>query len=286
MDVQRSQRVRNFPSTLIVALRRFCFDVTKGEYSKITSELSFPPVMDFSAIADDHAVGDPRYELTGIVAHSGTVDGGHYVAYRRLGARGWVLVDDDRVENVTWSQVAKDTFGGPFGKRCAYVLVFGRRNVGEVEEPPCAAFESARSAVLEANVLARRRQCFFSNDVCSLVGRLADGLESGDLLWPYCLRGFAYSTAISTGADLLERAYLIQTWTIVRDFTAMIAPLCCPQSVAALEWCAKSVGVAMLASPEDATELGKMLISALTRMHVCAFQLLLEVARAADFPAA
>ncbi|XP_015604833.1 ubiquitin carboxyl-terminal hydrolase 16 [Cephus cinctus] len=79
------------PAVLILHLKRF--QAQRVGFRKVTKTVSFPTVLDLSPVCKDHK--KPRlYSLYGIVEHSGTLHGGHYVAYVK--ARQPLSPDDPR----------------------------------------------------------------------------------------------------------------------------------------------------------------------------------------------
>lgn len=48
-----------------------------------------------------------RYKLYGLVAHSGSLLGGHYVSYIRNNSDSWFYCSDSHTRSVSWDQVRK-----------------------------------------------------------------------------------------------------------------------------------------------------------------------------------
>jgi len=82
-----------------------------GLYGKINRRVRFPQRFDFSPFLhsrNDWADTNHTYSLYGIVVHrdvNRSTFFGHYVAYVRDKTSQWYLLDDTRVEQVTWSSV-------------------------------------------------------------------------------------------------------------------------------------------------------------------------------------
>jgi hypothetical protein len=105
------------PGTLLFHLKRFLVN-EKQECYKIDKDLplGFDPKepLDLSAYVESNRKDLARYELTSVLAHSGTYEGGHYVTYVK-GPRKWVCLNDSSAKALNTEEV-------PFQK--AYVLGF------------------------------------------------------------------------------------------------------------------------------------------------------------------
>lgn len=70
--------ISKVPAVLILHLKRF--QAQRVDFRKVTRHVSFPILLDLAPICKNHR--KPRmYALYGVVEHSGTIHGGHYVAY-------------------------------------------------------------------------------------------------------------------------------------------------------------------------------------------------------------
>lgn len=73
--------ISKVPAVLILHLKRF--QAQRIDFRKVTRHVSFPPLLDLAPICKKHK--KPRiYALYGVVEHSGTIHGGHYVAYVKV----------------------------------------------------------------------------------------------------------------------------------------------------------------------------------------------------------
>lgn len=69
------------PAVLILHLKRF--QVQRVVFRKVTKHVAFPTLLDLAPVC--RGWGGPRlYSLYGVVEHSGTLHGGHYVAYVKV----------------------------------------------------------------------------------------------------------------------------------------------------------------------------------------------------------
>ncbi|CAI5932747.1 unnamed protein product [Closterium sp. NIES-65] len=84
-EARKRYRVSREPAVLVVHLKRFRHD-NRGRLSKISGHVAFGEWLDLSPFVDPLPPQSHRYRLCGVVEHSGTMRGGHYVAFVR---RGW-----------------------------------------------------------------------------------------------------------------------------------------------------------------------------------------------------
>lgn len=80
-DSTKQYLISRVPAVLILHLKRF--QVQKFSFRKVGKHVSFPMLLDLGPVSKDYT--KPRiYALYGIVEHSGTLYGGHYVAYVKV----------------------------------------------------------------------------------------------------------------------------------------------------------------------------------------------------------
>ncbi|OAD59947.1 Ubiquitin carboxyl-terminal hydrolase 16 [Eufriesea mexicana] len=90
--------ISRVPAILILHLKRF--QAQRVDFRKVTRHVSFPILLDLAPICKNHKKAR-IYALYGVVEHSGTIHGGHYVAYVK--SRLPLKPDDSR-----WSFLPKD----------------------------------------------------------------------------------------------------------------------------------------------------------------------------------
>ncbi|XP_031833336.1 ubiquitin specific protease 16/45 isoform X2 [Nomia melanderi] len=92
--------ISRVPAVLILHLKRF--QAQRLDFRKATRPVSFPVILDLAPVSKNHKKAKV-YALYGVVEHSGTIRGGHYVAYVK--SRAPLTSDDPR-----WSFLSsKDT---------------------------------------------------------------------------------------------------------------------------------------------------------------------------------
>ncbi|CAJ1848452.1 unnamed protein product [Sphenostylis stenocarpa] len=105
-DATKRVLIYKAPPVLTIHLKRFSQDA-RGRLSKLNGHVNFRETMDIRPYIDPRCTIDEKYEyhLVGLVEHSGTMRGGHYVAYVRGGQRNRGK-DDKENEGFTWYQAS------------------------------------------------------------------------------------------------------------------------------------------------------------------------------------
>lgn len=110
-------RAQGLPSILQLHLKRFHYDWSTDQMSKINDSFLFPEELDLSLVcADitDDETSNAVYDLQSIVVHKGEYGSGHYYSYVRpdVSSSEWYLFDDHRVTKVDYyDDVIVDCFG-------------------------------------------------------------------------------------------------------------------------------------------------------------------------------
>ncbi|KAG2255049.1 hypothetical protein Bca4012_091801 [Brassica carinata] len=121
-DATKRVLVNKAPPVLSIHLKRFSQDL-RGRLSKLNGHVAFKEVIDLRQYMDSRCSGEdsPVYRLAGLVEHSGTMRGGHYVAYVRGGQKGkesvWYNISDAHVRQVSLDKVMHSE---------AYILFYER----------------------------------------------------------------------------------------------------------------------------------------------------------------
>ncbi|KAF8081157.1 hypothetical protein N665_0902s0011 [Sinapis alba] len=127
-DATKRVLVNKAPPVLTIHLKRFSQDL-RGRLSKLNGHVAFKEVIDLRQYMDSRCSGEepPVYRLAGLVEHSGTMRGGHYVAYVRGGGKKvkesdssssvWYNVSDAHVRQVSLEKVMHSE---------AYILFYER----------------------------------------------------------------------------------------------------------------------------------------------------------------
>lgn len=102
-----------FPRELLITFPRFSRDKFDN-VTKCTSKMTVPEDLDMSAYCDCaiSAVGT-KYQLTGCIVHLGSLNGGHYICFKRIGGT-WYLFDDSTEGVVTVAEVTRASSCGGY----------------------------------------------------------------------------------------------------------------------------------------------------------------------------
>ncbi|XP_022935823.1 ubiquitin carboxyl-terminal hydrolase 2-like isoform X1 [Cucurbita moschata] len=118
-DATKRFLIHKAPPILTIHIKRFCPDA-RGRYSKLNGHVRFKETIDLKPYMDTRCTDREKYNyrLVGVVEHSGSMRGGHYVAYVRGGNRRrsssgeaeegasvWYYANDASVNEVTLDRV-------------------------------------------------------------------------------------------------------------------------------------------------------------------------------------
>ncbi|CAM6078417.1 unnamed protein product [Sphagnum tenellum] len=141
-DAEKRFLINKAPPVLTVHLKRFAQDM-RGRLSKLSGHVTFHEWLDISPFIDQRSSdkGVYRYRLIGIVEHSGTMRGGHYVAYVRgpvsgenrsedvnPGSHTWFYISDSHVRQTSLESVLQSE---------AYLLFYEKCRI---KDAGCASF--------------------------------------------------------------------------------------------------------------------------------------------------
>jgi ubiquitin C-terminal hydrolase len=213
ITINTCSRVRQVPRFLIVQLKRFDYDVRTWQRIKINSKFEFTLQFDIGPLLETPSIGE-LFELTGVVLHTGTAQGGHYTACVKRDGK-WFRFDDTAVSEISQSQVLSDAYGGvPSGHQysntgyeepvpSAYLLFYAR--AGDIDLADDSSELGERDAVLKAEIATENRefcemQTLFS--LCLMTYMLE--MDDRELLLLYLFNVFAHSNH-STHAFKLEQ---------------------------------------------------------------------------------
>ncbi|KAK9457023.1 hypothetical protein V1511DRAFT_486817 [Dipodascopsis uninucleata] len=167
--VEAEKRIcfKNLPDHLIFHLKRFDFDLQTMLRSKINDYFEFPMEIDVSPYTFDVLCSEDannsiksnqnvKFELVGILVHSGTAESGHYYSYikdKGNVSERWHEFNDDDVTEFDPNLIATSCYGGttndvggytlekPFS---AYMLFYDRLNpTADVSDSACKEPPSA-----------------------------------------------------------------------------------------------------------------------------------------------
>ncbi|KAI3683379.1 hypothetical protein L1987_83882 [Smallanthus sonchifolius] len=112
-DASKRILISRAPPVLTIHLKRFCQDA-RGRLNKLNGHVNFRETIDLKPYMDPSCCKDRetyRYQLVGVVEHSGTMRGGHYVAYVKGVAKGnlenslWYHASDAHIRKASLEEV-------------------------------------------------------------------------------------------------------------------------------------------------------------------------------------
>ncbi|MCD7454889.1 ubiquitin-specific protease ubp2 [Datura stramonium] len=118
-DATKRILIDKVPPILSIHLKRFSQDA-RGRLSKLSGHVNFRDTVDLKQYIDTRSLQKEtyKYQLIGVVVHSGTMRGGHYVAYVRGGPKitgkdvnaedfAWYYASDTHVREVSLEEVLR-----------------------------------------------------------------------------------------------------------------------------------------------------------------------------------
>lgn len=120
-DANKRILISKAPPILTIHLKRFSQDA-RGRFTKLNGHVKFSQKLNLKPYMDPSCIDREKYKycLVGIVVHSGSMKGGHYVAYIRGGKKNlrnddgggqgeedytWYYASDEYVHEVSWREV-------------------------------------------------------------------------------------------------------------------------------------------------------------------------------------
>lgn len=124
VDAEVRTKVIENPTILSFHLRRFEYST---EMMKVYSRFEYGESLVFNG---------EEYELLSIIAHNGSVRGGHYNAFVKIDGN-WTIFDDECVRHCETYEALDQNFGSDEkGQFTAYVLFYGKKGVNDIPDPP------------------------------------------------------------------------------------------------------------------------------------------------------
>lgn len=125
--VTLSEKIVDLPPILFLHLNRFVFD-NYGRPTKLNSKFEFPKELDLNKFIENSE--DNIYELTGVLVHSGSVNGGHYYAFLRTSLENkWFCFNDSHVTLEKEEAAINSNYGSSekYGGTSAYYLIYSKK---------------------------------------------------------------------------------------------------------------------------------------------------------------
>jgi ubiquitin C-terminal hydrolase len=115
------EKFATVPSVLSIHPRRDVYNLETSTRKKLNGRFEFPNEIDFAQFTINPEISAP-YELSSIMAHSGTADNGHYALYAKIDGR-WIEFNDSGVREASASEI-EALYGDGTSKMNAYMLFY------------------------------------------------------------------------------------------------------------------------------------------------------------------
>ncbi|OHT10754.1 hypothetical protein TRFO_19889 [Tritrichomonas foetus] len=109
--VERYAHVRKAPKLLIIHLKRFEYNLLTSVREKVNDRYVFHSELDFTSVMEDTST-PVFYDLTGIVIHMGSAQGGHYVSHILTKENAWYTFNDENVSQININRLINSSYGG------------------------------------------------------------------------------------------------------------------------------------------------------------------------------
>jgi hypothetical protein len=116
------------PQHLILSLGRFHRNLETQRLEKLNHAFEFPwnSLLNLAPYCENLPAGSAaNYRLSGLVVHSGHLNGGHYYSYIRLANNEWMEFNDSHLRMVS-NEIPSRCFGGSHSSASAYMLFYER----------------------------------------------------------------------------------------------------------------------------------------------------------------
>lgn len=109
IPVKRYSKIRKAPDYHCIQLIRFEFDLNLLIRVKVNSEYESPKSFNLAKCTENE--DEPQiYDLTGVIVHNGTTEGGHYTSYILVDGV-WTCFNYHNVSTVTKAEFRKNSIG-------------------------------------------------------------------------------------------------------------------------------------------------------------------------------
>jgi ubiquitin C-terminal hydrolase len=188
IDARTFSRIKTAPPVFVIRLKRFEYDLNLANHSKISSYCKFPKKLDIQHYVVDR-VGSLLYRLTGIVLHTGTAEGGHYIALVRREHGHWLCFDDTEVSDWNTEYVMGQAYGS--ADTSAYLLIYTQTS--EVVSLDSLIPDDVRARIADDNCRFGRLQTVFSEEFCQFATECdCPALQTEYLFKVFCRSAFLH----------------------------------------------------------------------------------------------
>jgi ubiquitin C-terminal hydrolase len=116
-QLTNENRILSLPKVLIIHLKRFDIE-SRPPRAKIETFVKYPLVLNMTKFLPATSCDEQIYDLIGVCLHSGSLTGGHYIAYAK-NSRDWFRFNDSCVSQISANDVVSAN---------AYILFYLKRS--------------------------------------------------------------------------------------------------------------------------------------------------------------
>jgi ubiquitin C-terminal hydrolase len=120
-DKQRSRKLAHSPDIVTVQLKRFNWAGQKDSHPVPINTL-----LNLNANRTSNNKSNSGYELSAVVLHQGSLNGGHYISMAKGADGQWLEFDDNHVSRVSGGEMAALTDKGKAGGFTPYLCFYQR----------------------------------------------------------------------------------------------------------------------------------------------------------------
>jgi hypothetical protein len=195
IDASKLTQIRTLPPILILHLKRFEYNVQTFIRYMVITRFAFPQQLDVSRLLE--IPEDIKYQLRGVVLHSGTAQGGHSSSLIKIND-DWFMFNDLHVSCFRFINFERETFGGQQTGNSAFLLFYSRAESTEVDQP---IPNSIRQAIEQENREFNGIQAIFSKETLEFISEC----QSPDVMLGYLVKVFAHSN-LEKEADSIKQS--------------------------------------------------------------------------------
>lgn len=110
-------RIAETPQSLVFSFVRIIYNPAKGTLVKIKTPVAVPESIDITPYHFKTNSSIPQFHLKRFILHTGSANGGHYVAYVRETENIWILIDDEKLKSRSKEEALE---AAKFSSMCFY----------------------------------------------------------------------------------------------------------------------------------------------------------------------
>ena len=202
INATRVAYISSLPDHLIVQLKRFEYNLAKGERTKINSVFDFPCSLDLKTHCVT-GVENTEFQLTGVVIHSGSANFGHYYSFV-IKNECWYKCNDKTITSVSFDEMYKTASGRERSEASACLLFYSRKGIQE--EDTAIVDEEIKTQITSFMDAAKQSDIFCGKGLVEFYKTISkDGTEAEkEMTLRYLLSTYSHTKFESDMSDFCE----------------------------------------------------------------------------------